>query len=365
MSYRVLVWGTGNVGRPAIRAVAAHSDLVLAGVVVHNPDKLGCDAGELAGIEPLGITASASWRDVAERGRIDAVVYTATADIRPAEAFTELLELLGAGINVVSSAFYSLLEPSCGAAEAVDVVAAACASGQASVFVSGIDPGWSQDILPVLLSGVVSDIEEVRVQEIFNYALYDQPQVVRDVIGFGGSMSTLPPMLHQNALLAVWEPMIRSLAASLSLPIDRVDTQVERVALEKTVDVPGMGIFEAGGQGAFRFEVRGLIGHDAPLVIEHITRIHHDCAPNWPQAPGEREGCHQVVIKGSPELVVSIHGIDPVEPGPAGGGNGSAANRIVNAIPGVVDAAAGIVTSRDLPPAQGGRQFRALRQKSL
>ena len=54
MTYRVVVWGTGNVGRPAIRAVAAHADLELVGVVVSNPAKVGTDAGELAFVDPLG-----------------------------------------------------------------------------------------------------------------------------------------------------------------------------------------------------------------------------------------------------------------------------------------------------------------------
>src|SRR4029078_4347929 len=58
MTYRVVVWGTGNAGRPAIRAVAAHADLDLVGVVVSNPAKVGRDAGELAFIEPLGVLAT-------------------------------------------------------------------------------------------------------------------------------------------------------------------------------------------------------------------------------------------------------------------------------------------------------------------
>ena len=44
-SKRVVVWGSGNVGRPAIRAVAAHAELELAGVIVANPEKVGLDAG--------------------------------------------------------------------------------------------------------------------------------------------------------------------------------------------------------------------------------------------------------------------------------------------------------------------------------
>ena len=64
----------------------------------------------------------------------------------------------------------------------------ACKDGGSSVFVSGIDPGWALDILPALVSGVGAGITEIRTQEIFNYALYDQPDVVRDVIGFGRPM---------------------------------------------------------------------------------------------------------------------------------------------------------------------------------
>jgi hypothetical protein len=65
-----------------------------------------------------------------------------------------------------------------------------------------------------------------------------------------------------------------------------------------------------------------------------------------------------VRISGSPDLHVSIHGEDACEPGPAGGGNASAANRIVNSIPAVCDAKPGVLTPLDLPPITGARQLR-------
>ena len=58
MPLKVVVWGTGNVGRPAISAVLSHSDLELVGCVVANPDKVGMDAGELAGVAPIGVIAT-------------------------------------------------------------------------------------------------------------------------------------------------------------------------------------------------------------------------------------------------------------------------------------------------------------------
>ena len=356
-SKRVVVWGTGNVGRPAIRAVLAHADLELVGVVVANPDKVGLDAGTIAGCPACGVVATDNWRELLEQGT-DAVVYTASADTRGEAAFVELLACLGAGANVVSTSFYPLLYPRGRFAikDAIDPVLASCQQSGASVFISGIDPGWAMDMLPIVLSGVVSGIEQIRMQEIFNYALYDAPDIVRDVIGFGRPMAELPQMLDDFALKMVWAPMVEIVSEALSWPLDDIDTVVERRPLGQTIEVDGMGRFEAGTQGAFRFEVRGMCKGKPVIVVEHITRIDDQCAPDWPY-PAGGGGCHQLKITGNPNLTVSMHGDDPVEPGPAGGGNCSAANRIVNAIPAVCAAPAGIVTPLDLPLISGSAQI--------
>ena len=352
----VVVWGTGNVGRPAIRAVAAHRDLELVGAIVANPGKVGRDAGDLAGIGPVGVIATDDL-SVALDPAVDAVVYTATGDTRPDAALADLIRCLEAGTNVVSTSFYPLLHPASAPRALLDVVEPACVTGSTSVFVSGIDPGWALDILPVLVSGVGAGITEIRVQEIFNYALYDQPTVVREVIGFGGPMDELPLMLLDFSLQMVWAPMLRVLADFLDLRIDAITTHVERRPLEHTIEVPGMGTFEAGTQGAFRFEALARVGDHTPLVVEHVTRIDDGCAPDWPQSssPG---GEHRVVLSGHPNLTVSVHGTEDGEPGAAGGGNASAANRIVNAIPAVCAAPPGPVSPLDLPLITGARQMR-------
>ena len=58
-------------------------------------------------------------------------------------------------------------------------------------------------------------------------------------------------------------------------------------------------------------------------------------------------------------LTGSAHGHEPGEPGEAGGGNATAANRIVNAIPAVCAAAPGILSPLDIPPITGAAQMRA------
>ena len=58
-TYRVVAWSTGNVGRHAIAGIDARPDLELVGLWVSNPDKVGKDAGELAGLgRTLGVVAT-------------------------------------------------------------------------------------------------------------------------------------------------------------------------------------------------------------------------------------------------------------------------------------------------------------------
>jgi len=356
MSHRIVVWGTGNVGRPALRSVLAHRDLELADVVVANPDKTGRDAGELCGLGATGILATKD-RGAAFAPDVDAVVYCATGDSRPAEALTDVMDCLRAGRNVVTTSLYALQHPATAPPELAEKIAEACSQGGSSIFVSGVDPGWLIDILPLLLSGVVADIEEIRCRELFNYALYDQPDVVRNVVGMGLSMDKLPPMLQEFSLRFVWEPNLRVLAEGLGASLDEIRTTVERRPLEADVDVPGMGRFEAGTQGAFRFEVEGLIEGTPRLVVEHVTRIDDACAPDWPY-PENGSGAHGVRIKGRPNLELFFHADDPLESGPGAGGNATAAARIVNAIPGVCGAAPGIRTALDLAPVTGVGQAR-------
>ncbi len=108
MTKNVIVWGTGNVGRLAIRAVASHKELNLSGVIVHSDSKVGTDAGSIAGIDDLGVIATNDIK-IAESSDIDAVIYTVNADFRPEESLSEVLPVLRSGTNVVSTSFHPLL----------------------------------------------------------------------------------------------------------------------------------------------------------------------------------------------------------------------------------------------------------------
>ncbi|MFC9897917.1 dihydrodipicolinate reductase [Nocardia sp. NPDC127579] len=348
-----VVWGTGNMGRAAIRAVDAHPELELAGVLVHNPDKVGRDAGILAGLDyELGVAATDDVDAVLAAGP-RAVVYAASGDIRPDDALTDIVKAVRAGAAVVTPALYALYDPANAPAELRRPVLDAIEAGGGSLFVSGVDPGWGNDVLPLLISGLAGTVDVVRCQEIFDYTTYDQPDSVRWLVGMGQPMDYEPPMLAPTVPTMVWGGQVRLLARGLGVELDEIRETVDRRALEATVTTELMGDFEAGTQGAIRFEVQGIVDGAPRIVIEHVTRIHPDCARDWPLPP-DGVGAHRVIIEGRPRIEVSIEASD--EGGNrSAGGNATAAGRLVNAIGWLSAAEPGLYDALDVPltPAVG------------
>ncbi|MER5811806.1 dihydrodipicolinate reductase [Streptomyces sp. NPDC002033] len=348
-----VVWGTGNVGRAAIRAVDAHPALELAAVIVHNPGKVGRDAGELAGLEhPLGVAATDDSEAVLA-GRPAAVVYAASGDVRPDDALADITRAIAAGAAVVSPALYPLYDHRNAPPEFRDPVLAAVARGGGSLFASGVDPGWGNDVLPLLLSGLGTRVDVIRCQEIFDYSTYDQPDSVRYLVGMGQPMDYEPMMLMPSVPTMVWGGQVRMMARALGVELDEIRETSDRRPLDTTVTTRTMGEFEAGTQGAIRFEVQGIVAGEPRIVIEHVTRIHPSCAPDWP-APPDGTGAHRVVIEGRPRIEVTVECTDE-DDNRSAGGNATAVGRLVGAIDWLVDAEPGLYDALDIPlrPAVG------------
>ncbi|MEU5878886.1 dihydrodipicolinate reductase [Spirillospora sp. NPDC047279] len=348
-----IVWGTGNVGRLAIRAVDAHPGLELTAVLVQNPDKVGRDAGDLAGLgRDLGVAATDDVGAVLA-ARPGAVVYAASGEIRPDDALADINRAIRAGAVVVTPSLYALYDQLNAPPEMRDAVLDAAREGGGSLFVSGVDPGWGNDVLPLLVSGLGSTIDVIRCQEIFDYSTYDQEESVRYLVGMGQPMDYEPPMVAPTIPTMVWGGQIRLMARALGAELDEIRETLDRRALDTTVSTKTMGEFEAGTQGALRFEVQGIIGGEPRIVIEHVTRIHPSCAPDWPTPP-DGDGAHRVVIEGVPRIEVTVEATD--EGGNrAAGGNATAVGRLVSAIDWLVEAEPGLYDALDVPmrPAAG------------
>ncbi|HEY7917649.1 MAG TPA: hypothetical protein VIC86_11800 [Acidimicrobiales bacterium] len=345
-TYRVVAWSTGNVGVHAIAGIDARPDLELVGLWVSNPDKVGKDAGRLAGLDrDLGVTATDDVDAVLALAP-DAVVHTAMADDRLMEALDDIKRILRAGVNVVSSGPVFLQYPF-GVVEdsMITPMQEAAVVGGVSLFVNGVDPGFANDALPLVLTGVSERIDEVRCSEILNYNTYNQPMVLFDIMGFGRPLDQIPMILQPGVLTMAWGSVVRQLAAGLDAELDSVEEWYERRPATETFEVDA-GTIEKGTAAALHFEVRGMRDGRAVIVLEHVTRLHDDLAPEWPRPAGH--GCYRVQVSGEPNYTLDLQLL-----GSDGDHNTAGlkatAMRLVNAVPSVVEASPGLVTALDLP----------------
>jgi len=348
MPLRVVQWATGNVGRHTLAGIDVHPDLELVGVFVSNPDKVGRDAGELAGLgRSLGVAATSD-ADALLALNPDCIVHTAMADDRIFEALGDLEKLLASGANVVSSGPVFLQYPEPGDDMAAPLIAAAEKAG-VSLFVNGVDPGFANDALPLVLSGISERIEQVRCSEVLNYNTYNQPMVLFDIMGFGRELDDIPFLLTPGILTLAWGSVVRQIAAGLGVTLTGIEEWYEREPAAEDFDIPA-GTIRQGTAAALHFEVRGMVDDRAVVVLEHVTRLHDDLGAAWPKPAGH--GCYRVEIIGEP-----IYTLDLQLMGTDGDHNTAGlkatAMRLINAIPAVVDAPPGLVTALDLPLVTG------------
>src|SRR5262249_37261705 len=142
VTYRVVVWSTGNVGKNAIIGVTNRSDLELVGVWVSNPDKVGRDAGELARLDQhLGVAATNDV-DAILALQPDCIVTTERAADRSLGAMAEMEKRLRAGISGVAGGPVLLQSPVGAKEPLARGVTAAALEGGASLHVNGVDPGF-------------------------------------------------------------------------------------------------------------------------------------------------------------------------------------------------------------------------------
>jgi 4-hydroxy-tetrahydrodipicolinate reductase len=344
MPYRVIQWSTGNVGRLALRAIIENPTFELAGVWVSSATKAGKDAGELCGLPPVGVRAT---NDAAALLALDAdcVSYNATADLRPGEAADDICRILESGKNVVSTSIVSLIYPPAADASMVAKLDAACRKGKTSFFTSGIDPGFANDALPLTLLSACERVDSVRVMEILNYDTYDQAEVLFGTMGFAKPLDHTPLLLLPGVLTIAWGAVVRVIAAGLGAEIEEIREVYEKRPAPEDFTVPS-GPVPAGTMAGLRFEVQGIVAGRPAIVLEHVTRLRDDVAPDWPQPAGH--GSYRIEIKGSPSFVCDVQ-LEGEDGDHNTGGLVSTAMRTLNAIPAVCAAPPGLISVLDLP----------------
>ena len=293
MAYRVIQWSTGNVGGYALRAILGHPELELAGVWVHSAEKAGRDAGELCGLPAGGRRRHQRRRRAARPRRRLRLLH---GDRRPAPVRGGRRHRphprLRQERRVELGRRAWCIRSRC----TIDITGQleeACRAGTSSFLTSGIDPGFANDMLPLVLSGLCERWEEVRILEIINYATYDQPEVLFDTMGFGKPLDHTPMLLMPGALCFGWGGTVRLLAEGLGVELDEIREVHERRPAHEADPDRRSHVVEPGTMGALRFEVQGIVDGRPAMVVEHVTRLDDDLAPGVAHGQRQLPGVHQ------------------------------------------------------------------------
>lgn len=344
---RVFQVATGNVGTEMIKRIITHSDLELIGLHCYSPEKIGRDAGELAGLDPIGVTAT---------GTIDEIIATKPDvltfhGVFPDEALYE--KVLEAGINIVTTADFitghhrNQNHPHPSGKKVTDVLEAACQRGGATFYGTGMNPGVCQ-ILGIVQTADVAEIENVTVTESVDVSCHHSVDTWKEV-GYGKPADdpSIPGSLHKYT--AVFADSVYLMADAFDLELDEVTFSYELGACTKDIDL-GWYQLPKGSVGGSYIKYQGMID-GVPKIETHLEwQMTPHTDPSW-----DIKGCYITKITGDPNIY-SKHMVFP-KPGVrldnpedfASIGMTVTGLPALNSIRSVVAARPGIITSTDLP----------------
>lgn len=348
MAYKVIQWGTGNVGRHAVRGILAHPELELVGARVYRKQKAGKDVGELCGVGAVGVTATDDQAAVLAM-EADCVVYSPLLPV-----LGDVCAILESGKNVVTPVgwFFPGTLPSAEVAR----LEAACASGRATLHGTGINPGGMSDRFVLVASSLCRGIRRVVVEEYSDIRNYAAPDVVRYIMLMGAP----PEKLKKSPMLTLlgngFRQSIDMVASALGIALDGFEASHDLAIADATIEGPCGIVIEPGTIAGQRFTWSGTRA-GRPVIT---TRVHwvmgfEHMSPRWDFA----EDGWLIAIDADPPVRCRWRTSWPATaPAPTSDaeretrrdhGIIATAQHLVNAIPSVCRAAPGVKTYLDLP----------------
>jgi hypothetical protein len=332
---KVVQWTTGNVGRQAVAAVLDHPELELVGVFARDPGKVGRDVAELCGLDhPTGVLATGDVDELFSR-RPDCVIYTPLHfDV------AEVCRILRAGINVV------LTGTSIGP-EATASLRSAALEGGATLFGTGINPGFAQ-LFAGICAGISRNVRTITVTESVDVTMFaSDPNF--EAVGWGRPPGDAGHAEAVEAATVVFSDALDVLAALVGLTLEQRTCTIAFAHATEDLDVPGMEILQ-GHVAGMDIQWDGLVAGETRLSLRVRWVLGDRIDPPWTVELG-----YVVEVGGDPNLRVKLDlwpegdlasmGVDEFR----NVGMRITAVPPVNAIAAVCAAGPGILTYADLP----------------
>jgi 4-hydroxy-tetrahydrodipicolinate reductase len=344
---RVFQVATGNVGTEMIKRLGNHPDLELIGLHCYTPEKIGRDAGELAGLAPIGVTATGSVDDIIA-AKPDVLTFHG---VFPDEDL--YVKVLEAGINIVTTADWITgwhrdnNHPHHSGKLVTQLLREACEKGRSTFYGTGMNPGLNQ-ILGVVCSADVAEIENITTIESVDVSCHHSRDTWIEVgYGLPADDPEIPVKLEKYT--RVFADSVLMMADCFDLALDDVTFSYELGVCTKDIDL-GWYKLPKGSLGGSYIKYQGIVDGVSRVETHLEWQMTPHTEPSW-----DIKGCYITQITGHPNIY-NKHMIFP-KPGTdlsnpesfASIGMTVTGMPALNAIRAVVAAPPGLLTSADLP----------------
>jgi len=322
---RAVQYGVGPIGAAIVRLMREKESIEIIGAIDSDPAKAGRDLGDVVGgtEAPWGVPISSDAEAMLAKSP-DMVIHS-TSSYLP-DVMDQLLECLAAECCVVSTC-EELSYPFRKHPELSAKLDEEAKTWGVALIGTGINPGFVMDKLLITLSAASQTVESARAVRIVDASKRRLP--LQKKVGAGMTEQEFRAQVAAGIIKHHGLPeSVAMVSDALGLGVDDISETIEPVIARDAVRTPFLEV--APGQVAGVHQVaRGYAGSKEKIFMELQMFVG---ATN----PGDT-----VEITGNPNLTLTIPG--------GTHGDIATASVVVNCIPAILAASAGLRTSRDLP----------------
>jgi 4-hydroxy-tetrahydrodipicolinate reductase len=322
---RVVQYGVGPIGAAIVRLMREKQALEIIGAIDKDPAKAGRDLGELAGAAdaPWGIVVSADAGKVLGQ-QADVVIHSTSSYLR--DVAEQLLECIEAGSSIVSTC-EELAYPFRKHPELAAKLDAEAKEWGCSLVGTGVNPGFVMDKLVLTLAAAAQRVERARAVRIVDASKRRLP--LQKKIGAGMTVEEFHAQVAAGVIKHHGLPeSVAMVADGLGLEVDDIAEEIRPVVAREPVQTEYLEV--APGQAAGVHQVaRGLAKGEEKVYLELQMYV------------GAKESSDTIELAGTPDISLTVPG--------GTHGDIATASVVVNCIPAILAAPAGLRTARDLP----------------
>lgn len=324
---KVALYGVGAVGTLIAKYLLQKEGIKIVGAIDIAEDKVGKDLGEVLGLNrKLGVEVSDNIDSVLSKVKADIAVHATSSFLK--DTYPQIASVVKHGVNVVSTceelSYPYLTEPKL--ATELDALAK---KNHVTVLGTGINPGFLMDTLVITLTAVCQKIEKIKAVRVMNAATRRLP--FQKKIGAGLTVEEFKRRIETRQITGHvgLEQSVAMIADALKWNLDKIMVEsVEPVVAEKPVESTSIKV-RAGEVAGLRQKAKGILNNKEVIVLDFQAYI------------GAEKEYDAVTIEGIPSVKQRIQ--------PCVHGDKGTVAMIVNSIPKVINAPAGLLTMKDLP----------------